>query len=216
MVAEEAERLVMLGTGNTVKGTPFDVPLEVATTTFPLVAPFGTGTTILVEAQLVGVAPAPPLNVTVLDPWGDPKFTPEIVTDTPTGPDVGDKLFIVGVCETVNQNPLLAVPATVTMTFPVVAAIGTGTEMLVAVHDVGVAAMPLNVTVPVVDPRLAPEIVTDAPGTAGLGEIELICGVELGLLKVVETVSNVAVSSVEVLPLVTANPTSTFVAMLIV
>ncbi|MGB2625653.1 MAG: hypothetical protein WAK20_02610 [Candidatus Acidiferrum sp.] len=42
--------------------TPFTV-----TTTFPVVAPLGTGTTILDALQFVGVALAPP-NVMVLDP----------------------------------------------------------------------------------------------------------------------------------------------------
>lgn len=41
---------------------PFSV-----TTTFPVVAPSGTGTAMLVGDQLVGM-PATPLNVTVLDP----------------------------------------------------------------------------------------------------------------------------------------------------
>ena len=44
-------------------------------------------------------------------------------------------------------TPLLAVPPTVTTTFPVVAPVGTGTAMLVALQLVGVAEVPLNVTV---------------------------------------------------------------------
>jgi hypothetical protein len=47
----------------------------------------------------------------------------------------------------VNATPLLATPPTVTTTFPVVAALGTGTTMLVALQPVGVAAVPLKVTV---------------------------------------------------------------------
>ena len=65
------------------------------TTTFPVVAPLGTGTTMLVALQLVGVA-AVPLNFTVLVPCVAPKFVPVIVTDVPTGPDVGDKLVMLG------------------------------------------------------------------------------------------------------------------------
>jgi hypothetical protein len=48
---------------------------------------------------------------------------------------------------TLNVTPLLAVPPTVTTTLPVVAPAGTGTAMLVALQPVGVAAVPLNVTV---------------------------------------------------------------------
>jgi len=48
---------------------------------------------------------------------------------------------------TVNVTPLLATPLTVTRTFPVVAPLGTGAEILVALQLVGVVEMPLNVTV---------------------------------------------------------------------
>jgi hypothetical protein len=48
---------------------------------------------------------------------------------------------------TVNSVPMLATPPTVTTTLPVVAANGTGTVMLVALQLVGVASVPLNVTV---------------------------------------------------------------------
>ena len=58
------------------------------TTTLPVVAPAGTGATMLVALQLVGVA-AVPLNFNVLVPWVAPKFAPLIVTEVPTDPDVG-------------------------------------------------------------------------------------------------------------------------------
>jgi hypothetical protein len=57
-------------------------PLTV-TTTLPVVAAAGTGTTMLFDDQVVGVA-AVPLNVTVLTPFVAPKFEPAIVTDVPT------------------------------------------------------------------------------------------------------------------------------------
>src|SRR5690348_13004354 len=60
-------RLVMLGGGVTVKGTLLLACPPTVTTTFPVVAPEGTGTVMLVSLQAVGV-PAVPLNVTVLDP----------------------------------------------------------------------------------------------------------------------------------------------------
>ena len=50
---------------------------------------------MLVALQLVGVAPVP-LNVTVLLPCVEPKFVPVIVTEVPTGPEVGDKLVMLG------------------------------------------------------------------------------------------------------------------------
>jgi hypothetical protein len=65
------------------------------TTTFPVVAPLGTGATIVVALQLVGVA-AVPLNVTVLVPCVAPKFVPVIVTAVPTSPEVGDTLVMLG------------------------------------------------------------------------------------------------------------------------
>jgi hypothetical protein len=81
-------RLVMLGPGTvTVKLTPLLATLPTVTTTLPVVAPAGTGVTMLVALQLVGVD-ATPLNLTVLVPCVAPKFTPAIVTDAPTNPDV--------------------------------------------------------------------------------------------------------------------------------
>jgi len=65
--------------------------------------------------------------------------------DVPTGPDVGERVFIFGA--TVKVTPLLACPLTVTTTGPVVALAGAGTAMLVALQLVGVAVVPLKVTV---------------------------------------------------------------------
>jgi hypothetical protein len=208
MVAEDAERFVMLGTWKTVNDTPLEVPFVVVTTTFPVVAPPGTGTTILVDVQLVGVPPVP-LNVTVLLPCVEPKLTPEMVTAVPAGPEVGDMLFIVGVCDTVKGAPLLAVPLTVITTFPEVAANGTGTTILVALQLVGVPVAPLNVTVllPCVEPKLAPLIVTDVSGTAAFGDKLVIEGAAVCTANVSETLSKVPVANDEVLPLVTTNPT---------
>jgi len=53
---------------------------------------------------------------------------------------------------TVKVMPLLARPPTVTTTGPLVAPLGTGTVMLVSLQLVGVASVPLNVTVPGVAP----------------------------------------------------------------
>src|SRR5208337_4135384 len=165
-------RLVMLGAGTvTVKLTPLLATPLTVTTTFPVVAPAGTGATMLVAFQLVGVAVVP-LNLTVLVPCVAPKFAPVIVTDAPTNPEVGFKLVMLGAgTVTVKLTPLLVTPPTVTTTFPVVAPVGTGATMLVAFQLVGVAAIPLNLTVlvPCVAPKFAPVIVTDAPTNPEVG-----------------------------------------------
>jgi hypothetical protein len=79
-------------------------------------------------------------------------------------------LAIIGNCGapklvTAKGIPLLATPPTVTTTLPVVAPIGTGAVMLVALQFVGVAVVPLIVTVlvPCVEPKLIPMIVTEVP-----------------------------------------------------
>ena len=156
------DRLVMLGATVTVKLTPLLARPPTVTTTFPVVAPEGTGTTMLVADQLVGVAVVP-LNFTVLVPCVAPKFAPVIVTDVATGPLVGERLATLGATATVKLTPLLARPPTVTTTLPVVAPDGTGTTMLAADQLVGVAVMPLNLTVlvPCVAPKFVPVIVTD-------------------------------------------------------
>ena len=144
---EVTDKLVMLGAGVvTVKVTPLLAAPETVTTTFPVVAPFGAGAMIWLILQLVGVVSVP-LNLTVLVPWVAPKFVPVIMTEVPIAPDVGDKPVMLGAAETVNVKQLLATPLTVTMTQPVVEPVGTGTTMLVALQLVGVAGVPLNVTV---------------------------------------------------------------------
>ena len=173
-------RLVIVGVASTVKLDPLLATPPTVTTTFPVVAPAGTGTTMLVALQLVIVVAVVPLNVTVLVPCVEPKFVPVIVTDVPTAPDVGLRLVIVGVASTVKLDPLLATPPTVTTTFPVVAPAGTVTTMLVALQLVIVAAVvPLNVTVlvPCVEPKFVPVIVTDAPTAPDVGLRLVIVGV---------------------------------------
>jgi hypothetical protein len=55
-----------------------------------------------------------------------------MVTAVPTGPEVGDRLEIVGATVTVKTGPVLVTPPTVTITLPVVAPLGTPTVMLLA------------------------------------------------------------------------------------
>jgi len=148
------------------------------TITLPLVAPTGTGATMLVALQLVGVA-AVPLNVTVLVPCEVPKLVPAIVTAVPTVAEAGLRLEMLGVVSTVNASPLLAAPPTVTTTLPLVAPAGTGAVMLVALQPVGVAAVPLNFTVlvPWEAPKLVPVMVTEAPTAPEAGLKLLSAGV---------------------------------------
>src|SRR3982074_1405528 len=107
----------------TVKPTPLLAWLPTVTTTLPVVAPLGTGTTILVADQLVGVAVVP-LNVTVLVPLLEPKFVPPIGTEVPTDPLAGVRLVRVGAAVTEYVSPLLAALPTVTTTAPLVAPVG--------------------------------------------------------------------------------------------
>jgi hypothetical protein len=171
-------RLVTLGPGEvTVKLTPLLATPPTVTTTFPVVAPAGTFVTMLVALQLVAVA-AIPLNLTVLVPCVAPKFAPAIVTVAPSSPDVGFRLVMLGAgVVTVKLTPGLAIPATVTTTFPVVAPVGTVTAMLVALQFVDVAVTPLNVTVPPVVPKFAPAIVTGAPIAPDVGLKPVMPGV---------------------------------------
>src|SRR6202158_3171002 len=160
-----------LGFDATVNATPLLATPPTVTTTVPVVAPTGTGTTRLGAAPVVGAA-AVPLNLTVLVPCVVPKFTPVIVTGVPTTPDVGVRRVRLGAgAVTVKLMPLLAEPPTVTTTVPVVAALGTGTLMLVALQLVGVAVVPLNMTVlvPCVAPKFAPAIVTAVPAVPDVG-----------------------------------------------
>jgi len=173
---------LITGVFNTVKLVPLLTTPDTVTTTFPVVAPLGTGTTIETAFQLLGVV-AVPLNVTVLVLCVDPKFVPAIVTELPTTPELGDKLVILGVSRTVNDMPALGTPLTVTTTLPVVAPFGTGTAMLAALQLLGVAVVPLNVTVldPCVDPKLVPVIVTDVPTVPELVERFVMLGTTVKL-----------------------------------
>jgi len=168
----------MLGVASTLKLFPLlSTPLA-CTTTLPVVAPAGTGTTMLVALQLEGVA-AVPLNLTVLLPCVAPKFVPATVTAAPTAPEVGETLAILGAETTVKLDPLLATPDTVTTTFPVVAPLGTVATILAALQLVAVAVVALNLTVllPCVPPKFVPVMVTEAPTAPVVGDKLAMFGV---------------------------------------
>src|SRR6266581_1224535 len=153
-------------------------PTVTTTAEEPAATPFGTEIIILVPFQLVGVSAAPP-KVTVLVPCEVPKFAPKIVTDVPTGPDVGFRLVMLGAgVVTAKFTVLLATPPTVTTTPPEVAPTGTGTVMLVVPQFVGAAFVPLNLTVlvPWVAPKFAPRIVTEVPTGPDVGFREAMLG----------------------------------------
>jgi hypothetical protein len=98
--------------------------------------------------QLGNEVAAVPLKFTVRLPCVEPKFVPVIVTVVPTAPEVGDRLLIVGVGRTVNAEPTLSAPLTVTTTLPVVAPVGTVVTIDVALQLViEVTVVPLNFTV---------------------------------------------------------------------
>jgi hypothetical protein len=114
-------RLLIAGAG-TVNATPLLLTPEAVTTTLPLVAPIGTFVAI-VDAEKLETVPDIPLNLTtgvVL-----PKFDPATVTGVPAAPEAGEVLVIIGAGTTVKLVPLLTLPPTVTVTFPVVAPTGT-------------------------------------------------------------------------------------------
>jgi len=174
--AEVGERPDMLG------GTANTIPLLLAfarlTVTGPVEAPFGTGTTILLLVQLVGIAETP-LNWTVPPDGFVPKLEPVMVTDVPGGPELGKMLLILG--ETVKRTALLAFPPAITTTGPLVAPAGTGVTIEPAVIMVGVATTPLNVTTGVAEStglpvRNVPQIATVPPIDPVLGKTALIFG----------------------------------------
>jgi len=163
----------------TVKLTPLLTMPFTATTTLPVVAPVGTGATILVAFQLVGVA-AVPLNLIVLVPCEAPKLAPVIVTEVPTAPAIGFRLVMLGTAPTVKSTPLLGTPPTSTTTFPVVAPVGTGAVILVLVQFDALGCTPLNVTklwiLPTVGPKFVPVMITFVPTGPAVGLILVIAG----------------------------------------
>lgn len=93
---DAGEMVDMLGAGTTVNALPtLEIPPTV-TTTFPVVAPAGTVADIEVVVQPVTVVASTPLNVTVLVPWGLPKFDPVIAITAPAAAVDGDRVEMTG------------------------------------------------------------------------------------------------------------------------
>src|SRR5260370_12355024 len=81
---------LMLVAGLTVNGTPLLAIPPTVTTTLPVVAPVGTGATMLVSLQFAGVGAAgTPVNVIVVLPFVAPKPAPGIMAEAPTAPRGG-------------------------------------------------------------------------------------------------------------------------------
>src|ERR1700722_12906647 len=196
----------------TVKGVPLLGTPATFTITLPVVAPAGTGATMLVSLQVVTAAVVP-LKVTVLPvTWLPPKFVPVIVTGVPTAPVVGLRLGMTGAGVTVNVSVLLACAPTVTTTLPVVAPLGTVTVMLAALQELAAAAaMPLNVTVlpPCDVPKLLPAMVMDAPIGPEFGVRVLRTGATVKLNPLLGTPATVTMT----LPVIA--PTGTGTTMLV-
>jgi len=131
----------------------------------------GTGTTMLVSLQFVGIAGVP-LKLSVLVPCEAPKFTPPMVTNVPTAPKLGDRFAMLGGGTTVKLTPLLGWPPTETVTFPVVTFFGAGATMLVSLQLMGAATAPLKVTVlvPWEPPKFVPVMVTGVPTPPEAGD----------------------------------------------
>jgi hypothetical protein len=115
---------------------------------------------------------------------------------------------------TVKARPLLETPPTFTMTFPVVAPVGTEVAMLVALQLVTPAEVPLKVTelVPCVEPKFVPVIVTVAPTTPDVGFRVVIEGAGTVTVKV-EPLLATPPTVTTTLPVVA--PVGTVVAMLV-
>jgi hypothetical protein len=148
---------------DTVNVGLFTVTPEAVTANAPEEAPVGTLTVIELGPQM-RTEHVMPLSFTT--PCDKPKLLPLIVTGAPIEADVGEIPVIVGGGTTVKETPLELTPAATTTTLPVVAVAGTTATMLVALHAVTVADVPLKVTVPEAcgPPKFVPVIVTDAPG----------------------------------------------------
>ena len=107
--------------------------------------------------------------------------------------------------------------ATRTASGPEVAPEGIVAVIDVLLHKLIVSATPFNITwlVPCGTPNPEPEITTEPPTDPVVAETPLITGPGVPGV-VMDTLSNVAVAKLDVLLLLTAKPTFTLCAMLIV
>jgi hypothetical protein len=119
---------------------------------------------------------------------------------------------------TLNCTELLVTPPTVTVTGPLVVLLGTVAVMLVLLQDVTVAAMPLKRSwlLPGLEPKVLPATVT-VPPTGAAGGVKLVMtGVTTSAVGLIDSLSNVPAVRAELDVLVTARPTNTFPAIVMV
>ena len=136
-----------------------------------ILAVAGTTAVICVSESTLKLAAAMVLNLTAVAPV---KLAPVIMTDVPTGPEVGEKLSILGI--TLKMAVLVAVPpAVVTLIVPVVAPLGTVVLIEVAERTVKIAAVPLKLTA-VAPVKLEPDMVMIVPTLPAVGEKVVILG----------------------------------------
>jgi hypothetical protein len=109
-----------------------------------------------------------------------------MVTGVPIGPEVGERLVMIG-AGNVKAIPLLVWPPTVTVTLPLLVAGGATVTMLVEFQLVDPAGVPLKLTalVPCVAPKFVPMMVTVVPAGPEVGEKLVMFGAVLACVIVV-------------------------------
>ena len=141
------ERLEMVGAGvGTVKFTALVAKPLTVTTKDPLLAPAGTDVTMLELLHDDAVAEKP-FSVMALPPCVGPKAPPLMVMAVLGAPEYVDRPKMTGM--TVKVTALLETPPTVTemVRSPAEREAGTGTTMLVSLHEDGVPRTDPNATV---------------------------------------------------------------------
>jgi hypothetical protein len=128
------------------------------------------------------------------------------------GPEVGETEEIVDGGTTVKVKEFDGPPC-VTMTGPVAALAGTGTTICVLLQLAGVAAVPLKVSVPAVEPKFVPVTVTDVPAGAVPGEMLLILGA--GIVNAVPLLASPALVVTIMLPLVASGGTEALMLVVV-
>lgn len=144
---------------------------------FPVVAPEGTLTVNDVDVAFITFA-AVPLNFTTLLAGAVSKLFPEITTEAPWIPEVGE-ILLMEVTRTVKSEGDVAVlPFAITVIFPVVAPTGTMAMIPSFVASDTVASTPLNLTklAEGVVLKFEPVMIIDVPTTPEAGETPAIIG----------------------------------------
>jgi hypothetical protein len=159
------------------------VPPPTVTLILPVVAPVGTVAVICVAESTVKLVALTLLKLTAVAPV---KPVPVIFTTVPTGPKVGVKdVMVAQAAATVKSAVLVAaVPTPVsTLTFPVVALLGTIAVIWVALSArVEGATVVLKVTAPALfeaSRRFVPVMVTDVPAGPHVGVNEVMVGAQV-------------------------------------